>query len=271
MPQFKVGAVWPALRKIGQDTRKGQPRGHALVWQMARAELIDKGRGGNFLPPDSRGVLEGWRQAYRELGVVLVPAVEGLGLLDTYVYRPLRDVAFLTARSFDEEVLERASAGLPTERAFHETAVDWTEGFGTLAVLDDEALGERPDALFQPEDQRTGAALAHQRSFPCRLELLWRSREEAMRGRMRLEGDPNLAAGHDYRMAARRELFSRCEVDFEGPGHREVVRVIFVTSLMLADEVRGSARRSPAEDFETRYHWIAGQYRAVTARLVVGG
>jgi hypothetical protein len=35
--------------------------------------------------------------------------------------------------------------------------------------------------------------------------------------------------------------------------------------------VRGSARRWMAEDFLTRYRWIAGQYRMVTARLVVDG
>lgn len=266
MPQFRLGTTRPAQEKIDQDTRKG----HELVRQMARAELDDDGRG-NSPPLDSRAAVKGWLQAYRELGVVLTPAVEGLGRLDGYIYRPLRDVAFLTARTLDEEVAERAATGLSTERAFQETAVSWTEGFAELLVRDEEAAGERPDALFQIWERGTGAALARQRSFPYRLELLWRSREEAARGRMRLQHDPGLARGHEHRMATRLELFSRCEVDFASAGHREIVRVIFVTSLMLADEVRGSARSSPDEDFETRYRWIAGQYRSVTARLVVDG
>lgn len=266
MPQFRRGATGPAQEKIDQDTRKG----HELVRQMARAELGDEGSG-NSPPLDSRGAVTSWLQAYRELGVVLTPAVEGLGRLDGYIYRPLRDVAFLTARTFDQEVLEGTATGLSTAGAFQETAVDWTEGFAELLVRDEEAAGERPDALFQIWDLGTGAALARHRSFPYRLELLWRSREEAARGRMRLQRDAGLARGHEHRMATRLELFSRCEVDFTSAGHREIVRVIFVTSLMLADEVRGSARSSPDEDFETRYRWIAGQYRSVTARLVVDG
>ncbi len=266
MPQFHLGATGPAQERIDQETRKG----HALVRQMARAELDAEGRG-NSPPLDSRAASKGWLQAYRELGVVLTPAVEGLGRLDSYIYRPLRDVAYLTARTLDEEVLEREANGLSTEDAFQETAVDWTEGFAELQVRDDEAVGERPDALFQIWDLGTGAALARHRSFPYRLELLWRSREEAARGRMRLRHDPGLARGREQRMATRLELFSRCEADFTSAGHREIVRVIFVTSLMLADEVRGSARSSPDEDFETRYRWIAGQYRSVTARLVVDG
>jgi hypothetical protein len=271
MAQFRLGAARPAPTKIDQNPRKGQPGGHELVWQMARTELLTDEAGGDSTQADSRGALASWRQAYRELGVVLAPAVQGLSRLDTFVYRPLRDAAFLTARTFDQEVRERSSDGPVAERAFQETAVEWTEGFGALLVRDDEAMGERPDALFESWDLGTGAALARQRSFPYRLDLLWRSREEASRGQLRIERDPSLASAQEHRMATRRELFGRCGVDFAGAGHHEIARVVFVTSLMLVDEVRGSARRWMAEDFLTRYRWIAGQYRMVTARLVVDG
>src|SRR6266498_637052 len=99
MPQFRLGTPRPALANIDQDPRNGQLHGHELVRQMARTELVTEEADGNSTPQDSRAALASWRQAYRELGVVLAPAVQGLGGLDTFVYRPLRDAAFLTARN----------------------------------------------------------------------------------------------------------------------------------------------------------------------------
>ena len=168
---------------------------------------------------------------------------------------------------------ELVGAGLVPERAFAEAAAEWTEGFGAFTVADEEAAGERPDVLFATWELGTGAALARHRSFPYRLDLLHRSREEAARGAQRIEreGRAGLARALRQRMDARREDFANCELDFEGGGHREIVRVIFVTALMLTDEVRGSEPRWPSVDFQTRYQWIARQYRTVTARLVAGG
>jgi hypothetical protein len=266
MPQFRMRAERGARTKFDQDAR----RGHELVLQMARAELAGQ-RQGNSPPLDSPEAVASWRQAYRDLGVVLAPAVAELEGLDVVVFQPLRDVAYLTARTLDNEVRELVGAGLVPERAFAEAAAEWTEGFGALTVADEEAAGERPDALFAAWELGTGAALARHRSFPYRLDLLHRSREEAARGAQRVQREPGLARALRQRMDARREVFANCELDFEGGGHREIVRVIFVTALMLTDEVRGSEPRWPSVDFPTRYQWIARQYRTVTARLVVDG
>ena len=266
MPQFRMRTDRPARKKFEQDAR----RGHELVAQMARGDLAEQ-RQGNSPQLDSPEAVASWRQAYRDLGVMLAPAVAELGTLDLVVFQPLRDVAFLTARTFDDEVRELVAAGLLPELAFVEAAAEWTEGFGALTVADEEAAGERPDALFAEWEAGSGAALARHRSFPYRLDLLYRSRDEAARGAERVQREPGLARVLRQRMDARREVFARCELDFEGDGHREIVRVIFVTALMLTDEVRGSEPRWPAVDFPTRYQWIVRQYRAVTARLVLGG
>jgi hypothetical protein len=203
--------------------------------------------------------------------VVLTPAVGGLERLDVHVYRPLRDAAFLTARGFDDEVAECVAAGLPVRRAFQETALDWTEGFAM--VLDDgaAAAGERPDALFLDADRGTGAALAHRRSFPCQLELIWRRREQAANGRSRLGADAALARAHHERMAVRRATFSRCDPEFAVGGNAEVPRVIFVTTLMIADDVRDRASRLAGSAFDGLYQAVIRQFRRVTASLVVDG
>lgn len=266
MPQFRMRTERPARKRLEQDSRKG----HELVAQMARGELAGQHRG-NSPRLDSPEAVARWRQAYRELGVVLAPAVAELEALDVVVFQPLRDVAYLTARTLDNEVRELLGAGLLPESAFAETAAEWTEGFGALTVADEEAAGERPDALFAGWEAGTGAALARHRSFPYRMDLLYRSREEAARGAQRVQGEPGLARALRQRMDARREVFARCELDFEGDGHREIMRVLFVTALMLTDEVRGSEARWPSIDFRTRYQWIARQYRTVTARLVIDG
>jgi hypothetical protein len=266
MPQFRKRSERHARTKFDQETR----RGHELVAQMARGELAEQ-RQGNSPQFDSPQAPASWRQAYRDLGVVLAPAVAELDGLDVVVFQPLRDVAYLTARTLDNEVRELVAAGVLPARAFAEAAAEWTEGFGALIVADEEAAGERPDALFAGWEQGAGAALARHESFPYRLDLLYRSREEAARGAQRVQPEPGLARALRQRMDARREVFARYDLDFEGGGHRETVRVIFVTALMLTDEVRGSEPRWPSVDFPNRYQWIARQYRTVTARLVVGG
>ncbi len=219
MPQFRLGDTGQA----------GQAAGHELVRLMAREE-IERASSGNPLAVDWRLAKATYRRAYRELGVVLNSSVEELDRLDEYIYRPLRDVAFLTARSLDDEIGAQEAAGLPAQRAFQETADDWVEGFAMLLVSEKQEA--RPDDLFQLADAGTGAALARHTSFPYRLDLLWRARDAAARGRLRLAQDPGLAQGHERSMAVRRELFSRCDTDFLGPGHREITRVVLVTSLM---------------------------------------
>ncbi len=286
MPQFRQtpGGSGPTEIDHGsRGTRSRHLRGHALVRFLAERELGRRGRGraprplgtlgptGPLEPPEALAARETFRRAYRELGVVLSPAVGGLERLDVYVYRPLRDAAFLTARGFDDEVAERAAAGLPVRRAFQETALDWTEGVAML--LDDgaAAAGEPPDELFLNADRRTGAALARRRSFPYQLELIWRRREQAANGRARLGADAGPALAHQERMAARRATFSRCDADFAAAGHAEVLRVIFVTTLMIADDVRDRDSRLARGAFEGLYQAVIRRFRTVTASLVVDG
>jgi hypothetical protein len=72
-------------------------------------------------------------------------------------------------------------------------------------------------------------------------------------------------------MAARRALFSRCDADFTAGGHAEIPRVIFVTALMIADDVRDRASRLAGTTFEALYQAVVGQFRTVTASLIVDG
>jgi hypothetical protein len=140
-------------------------------------------------------------------------------------------------------------------------------------LLDDgaAAAGERPDALFLDADHGTGAALARRRSFPYQLELIWRRREQAANGRSRLGADATLARAHQERMAVRQATFSRCDADFAAGGHAEVPRVILVTTLMIADDVRDRAPRLAGSAFDGLYRAVIRQFRTVTASLVVDG
>ena len=289
MPQFRQRPGGSGPWEIDHGSRGARTRhlrGHALVRFLAVRELDRHGPAGRPDPmdpmdplgsldsldsPDPLAARDAYRGAYRELGVVLSPAVAGLKGLDAHVYRPLRDVAFLTARGFDDEVAERVAAGLPPRRAFQETALDWIEGFAMLMDDAADAGGERPDALFLDADHGTGAALARRRSFPYQLELIWRRREEAANGRARLGADAGLARAHQERMAARRALFSRCDADFAAGGHAEIPRVIFVTTLMIADDVRDRASRLAGTAFEALYQAVVRQFRTVTASLIVEG
>jgi hypothetical protein len=283
MPQFRQKFTGPGRTEfdhLSRGTRTRRLRGHALVRFLAVRELDPRRTGGRDplgAAPlgsvdwmDRATARDAYRRAYRELGVVLSPAVGGLERLDAHIYRPLRDAAYLTARGFDEEVAERAAAGLPARRAFEETALDWTEGFAML--LDDLGDGEsRPDELFLDADRGTGAALARRRSFPYQLELIWRRREHAANGRARLGGDPALARARQERMEARRAMFGRCDADFAGDGHAELPKVVFVTTLMIADDVRERASRLAGTAFEALYQALISQFRTVTASLIVDG
>jgi hypothetical protein len=283
MSQFRqrfIGPGGPELDHGSRGTRTRRLRGRELVRFLAAEELDPRRTGGRDpLGPAPLGSMEWmdpataqdtYRRAYRELGVVLSPAVGGLDRLDVHVYRPLRDAAFLTARGFDEEVAERIAAGLPPRRAFEETALDWSEGFAML--LDDLEGGEgRPDELFLDADHGTGAALARQRSSPYQLELIWRRREHAANGRTRLGADPGLARARRERMDARRAMFSRCDADFAGGDHAELPRVVFATTMMIGDDVRERASRLAPTAFEALYRGVIGRFRTVTASLIVDG
>jgi hypothetical protein len=70
-------------------------------------------------------------------------------------------------------------------------------------------------------------------------------------------------------MDHRRDGFQAGEVDFTGAGGREVVRVIFVTAMVLRDAVRSRVQRHPGRPFGASYREVLDRYRAVTAKLVV--
>jgi len=73
------------------------------------------------------------------------------------------------------------------------------------------------------------------------------------------------------RMGRRRATFQACDADFQGPGGREVRRVIFVTALLIRDAVHSRAKKVPPQSFAVTYREVLDRYKAATAKLVLDG
>lgn len=206
--------------------------------------------------------------------MVLAAAATGLDRVESYLYRPLRDAAFLTAKLLEGEVAERARAGVPLRSAFDEVAGFWLQDFGMLLVA--EKLASRPDAGLPSRVSTVvtrAASSTYQAyppySYPPHLVLLQRAEEAAGGRRARMGADPVATEESARRMRQRRATFQACDADFEGPGGREVMRAIFVTALLIHDAVGSRAKKAPPKTFAASYHEILGRYKTAIAKLVL--
>jgi hypothetical protein len=238
------------LRLAGEELgRASTERAWIGDWRVAKARFVDLCRG---------------------FGVVLDPATDGLDQLVRYVYQPLRDASFLTARLLEEEVGDHLAMGVPLGPAFRQVTDAWLEDFGLLLVS--EAGRQRDPGL--PSGRIVARRAIRSPAYPPysftpHRVLLLHAEQAAAGGRSRAAHDPRVELARSLRMDRRRERFDACGLDFMGPGGREVVRVVFVTTLVLRDGVRSRVRRHPTRPFGVSYREVLERYKAVTARLVV--
>jgi len=205
--------------------------------------------------------------------VVLAAAATGLDRIESYLYRPLRDAAFLTAKLLEGEVAERARTGGAAAVGVRRGGRFLGAGFGMLLVA--EKLASRPDAGLPSRVSTvvTRASSTYQAyppySYPPHLVLLQRAEEAAGGRRARVGADPVATEESARRMRQRRAMFQACDADFEGPGGREVMRAIFVTALLIHDAVGSRAKKAPPKTFAASYHEVLGRYKTAIAKLVL--
>ena len=219
-------------------------------WQVAKDRFVDLCRG---------------------FGVVLDPATDGLDQLVRYVYRPLRHACFLTVKLIEDEVRDHLAMGVPLGPAFRQVTDAWLEDFGMLLVSD--GGGRQRDPGLPSGRAVPRRAIRSQAyppySFAPNRVLLLHAEQSAAGGRRRVACDPGAEHQRSLRMSRRQQRFDACDVDFTGAGGREVVRVIFVTTLVVRDAVRSRVRKNPGRAFGVSYREVLDRYRAVTARLVI--
>src|SRR6266496_1242230 len=100
-----------ALRWWGGRTQGGRHsadpgNGLPLVARLAGEELGRASRDKVEIG-DRRVAMDRFVELCRGFGVVLDPATDGLDQLVRYVYQPLRDACFLTAKLLEEEVMDQ--------------------------------------------------------------------------------------------------------------------------------------------------------------------
>lgn len=260
---------WEGRTRGGRHGAGPRTDGLPLVVRLAGEELgrisTDKAPIGDWRIAKGRFV-----ELCRGFGVVLDPATDGLDQLVHYVYQPLRDASFLTARLLEEEVIDHLGMGVQLGPAFRQVTDAWLEDFGLLLVS--EAGRQRDPGLPSGRTvaRRTIRSQAYPPySFTPHRVLLLHAEQSAAGGRSRATLDPRVELARSLRMSRRRERFGACDLDFLGPGGREVVRVIFVTTMVLRDGVRSRVRRNPTRPFGVSYREVLERYKAITARLVV--
>lgn len=235
-----------AGEELGRTSRDQVPIGD---WRIAKDRFVDLCRG---------------------FGVVLDPATDGLDELVRYVYQPLRDASFLTAKLLEDEVVDQLAMGVPLGPAFRQVTDAWLEDFGMLLVSEGSRQRDPGLPSGRPVARRAIRSQAYPPySFAPNRVLLLHAERSAAAGGSRAARDPRVEQQRSLRMRRRRERFDACGLDFMGAGGREVVRVIFVTSMVLRDSVRSRVRKHPSRPFGVSYHEVLDRYKAVTARLVV--
>src|SRR6266700_1215821 len=106
-----------ALRWWGGRTQGGRHsadpgNGLPLVARLAGEELGRASRDKVEIG-DRQVAMDRFVELCRGFGVVLDPATDGLDQLVRYVYQPLRDACFLTAKLLEEEVMDHLALGVP--------------------------------------------------------------------------------------------------------------------------------------------------------------
>jgi hypothetical protein len=258
--------------RVEGGRHSAQPRSAALPWVVRLAgEELRRAAG------EQRVGISDWRLATDRFvdlcgnfGVVLSPAADGLDQLVRYVYQPLRDASFLTAKLLEDEVSDHLTLGIPLGPAFRQVTDAWLEDFGLLLVDD---LG-RPRDPGLPSSRIIRRRPIRSHAYPPYSlapdrVLLLHAEQSAAGGRSRAAADPTAEYQRSLRMDRRKEGFQAGEVDFTGAGGREVVRVIFVTAMVLRDAVRSRVHKHPTRPFGASYREVLDRYRAITAKLVV--
>jgi len=263
-----------ALRWWGGRTQGGRHsadpgNGLPLVARLAGEELGRASRDKVEIG-DRQVAMDRFVELCRGFGVVLDPATDGLDQLVRYVYQPLRDACFLTAKLLEEEVMDHLALGVPLGPAFRQVTDTWLEDFGMLLVGDGNR--QRDPGLPSGRIVRRRAIRSQAYppySFAPNRVLLLHAERSAAGARSRTAADPRAERQRTLRMHLRRERFDACEIDFMGPGGPEVVRVIFATTMVLRDAVRSRVRKHPTRPFGVSYREVFDRYKAITASLVV--
>lgn len=247
------------LSELGSSSQVVQ-LAHAALERLPRAHTNDSA---------ARQSMRHLATVYRSLGVTLTPADGGLEHLDAYVLAPLRDAAFVGVLLLDREIDHLERGGMDLRRALALTSATWAADFGSLLVQAERRQREPDASPVSRDDTVAVGGFNRMHGQPPHVVVRERALEAIRRDEHHNARDPFAQRDRELRIKERLDGFEVQGVSLHGgAAAREVRRVVFVTTLIVTDDIHYKALKAPAEDFTPIYRETMIRFLAGTARLV---
>lgn len=262
------------LGRISRERRKGRGTplselgSSARVVRLARTVLAQLPRA-HTNDSAARHLIRHFATVYRSLGVSLAPADGGLEHLDAYVLAPLRDAAFVSVLLFDREIDEVVRGGMDFRRALALTSATWAADFGGLLVQAERRQRDPDSSPLSRDDTVSTGGFNRMHGQPPHVVVRERALEAVRRDEHHNARDPFAQRDRELRVKERLDGFEVQGVSLSGgAAAREARRVVFVTTLIVTDDIHYKTLKATPEELMPIYRETIVRLLAGTARLV---